>query len=768
MTILDLLREDGHELKRVGSTNGGEWAGACPSCGGTDRFRVWPLENGAGRWWCRQCKKTGDAIQYLRDFRGMDFKAARSYLGKPVPTPKPKTLKPARPTSAPEAVYPYLDEHGKLLAEKCRFPRKRFAWRRTKGKGYEWDLGGIKPGLFRLPELIEARKAGRTLFICEGEKDCNNVAALGLDAITNPMGAGEWRPDYSEHLRGTEVVILPDNDEAGRDHTEQVARSLLGKAKSIKVLALPDLPEKGDVSDWLEAGGTREQLEALAEAAPTWTPPAAPVEITAKLDLPLPAEEINSYHRTDSGNAELFAALYCNRVRYDHGRGRWLLWRGQWWSENQDGELHRLALDVARVRYLAAADEPDPDKKRELNKASLLLESKTKTEAMLALTRNLKPMADTGEGWDQDPWLLAVNNGVVDLRTGELRPGKPGDKITRHLDLEYDPGAPKPQRWLRFLEEIFSGDKELIAFIHRAVGYSLTGDVHEKCLFLCHGVLGDNGKTVFLNTLTYLLGPYATDAANHTFTVSKYEGAGVESGIAKLDGARLVTALELRETDIFNEARIKRMTGGDPVTCKWMGKDHFTYKPQYKIWLTFNQRPRAMDDRAFFNRVQEIPFLKTFDKNKEPDLADTLRSEAPGILAWAVKGCLAWQEHGHLDPPLAVENAVAEFKRESDFYSRWLEEKTDDDEGAEVKGSDAYRSYTAWCEQQGLKEWQILAQNTFGKKIGERFKSRSSREGVYYKGFKLRKPVKGSLKSDRQEGRERASRGTVGVKKALK
>ncbi len=171
------------------------------------------------------------------------------------------------------AAYDYKDASGKLLFQVCRTADKRFFQRRPDGRG-GWlnGLGGVKPVLYRLPELLKAVRRGETVFIPEGEKDVDNLARLGLAATCNPMGAGKWRDHYSEHLRGAKVVILPDNDEPGRKHAQQVANSLYGKTGSVKVLELPSLPEKGDISDWLAVGGTKDELLQLAAEAPEWEP----------------------------------------------------------------------------------------------------------------------------------------------------------------------------------------------------------------------------------------------------------------------------------------------------------------------------------------------------------------------------------------------------------------------------------------------------------------------------------------------------------------
>jgi len=295
------LAADGYDLKQKTID---EYACPCPFCGGEDRFIVWPVQGVGGRYWCRQCKRQGDLIQYLHDKRGLSYQEAAEMAG--------KTGKQPQRGSFGELVmvYDYRDPDGNLLFQVCRYqtPKgKTFRQRRPDGEGgwiwgltagEYWRRSGQKdwfkvnrtppagaavkhfpqcaPTLYRLPELLK-NDPEALMFIVEGEADADALAALGLAATTNPQGAGKWRAEFNEFFRGRWVVIIPDNDDPGRKHALQVAQNLHGIATSVKVLELPELPEKGDASDWLKVGGTRLELLNLADAAPEWShPPRAP------------------------------------------------------------------------------------------------------------------------------------------------------------------------------------------------------------------------------------------------------------------------------------------------------------------------------------------------------------------------------------------------------------------------------------------------------------------------------------------------------------
>jgi putative DNA primase/helicase len=237
-------------------------------------------------------------------------------------------------------------------------------------------------------------------------------------------------------------------------------------------------------------------------------------------------------HRTDAGNAELFAALCRDCLRFDHTRRRWLLYAEHWWRADVDGELMRIAKQTARFRLKNSDAINDDEKRRQEVQWALHSESLPRLQAMLTLARNEKPLADAGENWDADPWLLGVANGVVNLRTGKLRPGTPNDRITLHTNVIFDPDARCP-RWDRFVSEIFDGDLELMSYVRRAVGYSLTGETSEQCFFCCHGE-GSNGKTTFLNAVRHVVGAYSCNLPFSAFEL--HARSAIPNDVATIPG----------------------------------------------------------------------------------------------------------------------------------------------------------------------------------------------------------------------------------------
>jgi putative DNA primase/helicase len=400
-------------------------------------------------------------------------------------------------------------------------------------------------------------------------------------------------------------------------------------------------------------------------------------------------------NRTDAGNAELFAALFRDRLRFDHARHRWLWYAEYWWTTDADGGIMRLAKQAVRSRLKNSATIGDDKTLKKEMQWALQSESLPRLQAMLTLAQSEKPLADDGRKWDSDSWLLGVANGVVDLKATRLRPGKPGDLITLHTGIPFDPDAKCP-RWDRFLEEIFDGDPDLISYINRAVGYSLTGDTSEQCFFCCHGE-GANGKSTFLNAIRYIVGDYACNLPFSAFELAAR--STIPNDIATLPGRRFVTAIETDESAVLNTARIKALTGGDPITARLLYRDLFTFIPVAKFWLAFNHRPDVADDsHGFWRRVHLIPFNRQFDPDAEPDLPDKFRAEAQGIMAWAIRGCLEWRTEG-LAPPSSVLQATNAYRQDSDPLRNFVADRCILHPDAQISVASLWSEYIEWCLQ---------------------------------------------------------------------
>jgi putative DNA primase/helicase len=318
--------------------------------------------------------------------------------------------------------------------------------------------------------------------------------------------------------------------------------------------------------------------------------------------------------------------------------------------------------------------------------------------AIERLARADRRHAATVEQWDADLWLLNTPEGTVDLRTGELREHRRDDYITKIT--KSGPGGYRPL-WLQFLDRITAGDSELQSFLKRLVGYSLTGSTSEQALFFLYGT-GANGKSVFLSTISSLLGDYAKTAPASSFTASSTEQHPTD--LAGLRGARFVTAIETEDGVRWAESKIKSLTGGDKIAARFMRCDFFEFIPEFKLVIAGNHKPglRSVDE-AIRRRLHLIPFTITIPEvERDPHLSEKLRAEFPGILAWAIQGSLEWQQHG-LNPPDIVRNATADYLASEDAIGRWLEDDCIKDESLWTPGAALSLDYKVWCERTGEK-----------------------------------------------------------------
>jgi P4 family phage/plasmid primase-like protien len=352
------------------------------------------------------------------------------------------------------------------------------------------------------------------------------------------------------------------------------------------------------------------------------------------------------------------------------------------WDFDTTLRIFDMARTICRVASAAAPEKI----------ASTIASAKT-VAAVVSLTRSDRRHAATVDQWDSDPWLLNTPAGIVDLRTGKTMPHERDKHMTKITAVA--PAGDCPL-WRRFLNEI-TGDTELQAFLQRIAGYSLTGITREHALFFAYGT-GGNGKGVFLNTLTAILGSYAAIAPMETFVASREERHPTD--LAGLRGARLVSSQETEQGRRWAESKIKALTGGDPITARFMRQDFFTYVPAFKLVIAGNHKPglRGVDE-AIRRRFHLLPFTVTITK-PDRELPEKLRAEWPGILRWMIEGCLAWQRDG-LTPPDVVRLATDAYLTSEDAVAQWLDEHCACDKSYAERSTALFSSWKSWAEIAG-------------------------------------------------------------------
>ena len=353
----------------------------------------------------------------------------------------------------------------------------------------------------------------------------------------------------------------------------------------------------------------------------------------------------------------IFSDKYQDDLRYVALMGKWLLWDGKVWKQDQILEVFDLIRKLCRKHF---SDE-EALRKRFLNAGTV--------SAIERLVRSDIAHRATVDQWDSDDWILNTPTGIVGLKTGNLQPHEPNQHCTKITAAGPDGDCPIFQK---FLNDVTNGDQDLTDFIQRVMGYACTGSTREHALFFFYGT-GANGKGTLLNTITNILNDYAVIANTDVFTESRHDRHPTE--LASLMGARLVVAQETDEGRKWAESKIKALTGGDPITARFMRQDFFTYTPKFTLIIAGNHKPSIQTvDEAMRRRLNLVPFTVTIPKaQRDPDLAEKLQQESAGIMQWLIDGALTYQEQG-LNAPQAVLEATESYFEDEDTLAQWIAE----------------------------------------------------------------------------------------------
>ncbi|MGE0666173.1 MAG: phage/plasmid primase, P4 family [Sphingomonadales bacterium] len=389
---------------------------------------------------------------------------------------------------------------------------------------------------------------------------------------------------------------------------------------------------------------------------------------------------------TEDALADAFAARFGRSWRYVAVWEQWLSWSGKAWLRDQSLHAHDLARQVCRE---AAIGAPAESLGKRLSKNATI-------SAVEHLARSDRRHACGPEIWDADPWLLNTRDGIVDLRSGEVRPHDPLSYMTKAAGAGLGGGC---FSWLEFLDTVTAGDKDLQANLQRVMGYCLTGTTSEHALFFCYGT-GANGKSVFVSTMAEVLGDYATLAPMDMFMAS--HGDRHPTDMAGLRGARMVTSIETEQGSRWAESKLKALTGGDKITARFMRQDFFAYTPQFKLVIVGNHKPAIRNvDEAMRRRLHMIPFTVTIPPEKrDKSLQQRLQAERDGILAWALEGSREWQRIG-LSPPASVLAATEDYFDAEDAVGRWLEERCERAPNLKDSSARLFGDWKLWAEQNG-------------------------------------------------------------------
>jgi len=659
------------------------------------------------------------------------------------PSPESAIAYYVRNYGRPTAHWVYPDPDGFELMRMYRFsfldkagePDK--VYRPVHPSADGWRVGD-PPGdlpLFNLNKLTAAELA----IVVEGEKCACLVDTLGLVGTTSAHGANSaLKTDWSP-LAGKKAVILPDHID-GQDYAQSVAQILtdLDPPAEVRILPLPGLKAKGDdIEQWLEGlpqdwtpADRRIELERLILTAPTWSaPPPEPPKLPVTIDE-------NGFNLTEWGNAQRLIRAYGDRLRYCHSRSIWLTWDGRRWDPAERGTIWQWTKETIRQLVIEASETGDHDLSVQTYRWALYCQRQKVMAATINLAWSEPGVGVVAGDFDRDPWLLNCPNGTVDLRTGDLRPHNRENLLSKLTLCDYEPTAHCP-RWRKALELIFAGDAEMISYIQRALGYSLTGDTGLQAIFLCHGK-GRNGKNTVLDTVRAILHDYATVAAPRILLAAGQNDH--PTALADLMGRRFVPTSEVDKGERMAESLVKRLTGDRTIKARFMRQDPFEFAVTFKLWMLANARPEIKGrDEGIWSRIKLIPFEVFIPPEKRiPNLSEILvAEEGPGILGWIVQGAVDWRRDG-LQDPRKVTEAMESYRAEQDVLADFLADCCVSHLANEclfdkvrVRATELYVRYQDWCKESGEKD--VLSKRLFGQELSDRGYTLIPSNGVHYR-----------------------------------
>lgn len=638
----------------------------------------------------------------------------------------------------PAVTFPYFDIAGNLTGTRIRLANKKLWTRGAKAKETLY-------GLWKYSHYPVDGQWARDLVICEGESDVQTLFLYDIAALGVP-GAECWNEAHAQLpiIQNAERIFIVHEPGTGGDRfVAAVSQSLpRGKAFALKFPAKDPsalhIESPSDPAEITPARAARRLANGMVVDAQKEmvVVPAIKSAFIQAFDAaiaaatPIGAEEgapaVNRrFNYTDSGNAEMLVALHGENFRWLTDEEVFCFWNGSKWEKNKSGNiLLPITKEVARAI-------PDPDWK-------LTSESAGKRQAMIAMARGEKQVLAKRDLFDQRTMLLNVQNGTLDLETQDFRDFCREDYLTKQAPVMFDftAGCPKFEA---FLDRIFDGDKDMIHFIVKALGYSLTGSAKEQCFFFCYGT-GANGKSTLFEVFRLLVGAdYAGTAGFSTFVEKKHQDASGYD-IATLPGRRMITTVEPQKSGRLNEELLKLMTGDEVIKTRQIYGVPFDFKPECKLWFAMNQHPRiAGQDEGIWRRVRLIPFsVQIPPAERIQGYQEILwREEGPGILNLLLEGVRDWLAEG-LTPPSAVTKATEAFRAEQDVLARFLEEHTLRGKRSQhVKAGDLYSAYQRWAEANGEYPQRL---NEFFAEVARRgaVKRRTTNDGFHYFGLTLK------------------------------
>jgi putative DNA primase/helicase len=436
---------------------------------------------------------------------------------------------------------------------------------------------------------------------------------------------------------------------------------------------------------------------------------------------------------TDSTNASRLIREHGRNIRYNAAWKKWLVWNGRHWEIDEGGaSIQEKTLETVRNIYDELSKTHDYRERIEIEKYAMISESLRRREATVRAAQYVKRLNIKSDDLDRNPWLLNARNGTINVLTGEFTEHRQEDYITKVANVDYDPQADCPQ-WKQFIREIMDYKTDVINFLQTAAGVAITGDTREQTMFILYGS-GANGKTTFLNTIMSILGDYGTSTPTETFM--RKSGDQITNDIARLRGTRFVTTTEAEQGRRLAEPLIKKITGNDEMTARFLYGEYFNFKPTCKIFMATNHKPVIKGtDYGIWRRIKLIPFTTRIPEEKQDKrLEEKLITEASGILNWLLEGTARWQREG-LVAPDDILNATDEYRGEMDVIGSFLKEVCVMQADVSIRIRELYRAYSDWCDDNNEHP---VNERSFSSRIKEMgFEQARTAEARFWKGLAL-------------------------------
>jgi P4 family phage/plasmid primase-like protien len=615
--------------------------------------------------------------------------------------------------------YEYLDENGNFVACKTRYSDKSFSWKRPDGKrGWIFDLKGVQIFLYNFPEVL----TNDLIYVVEGEKDVETFKKFGKVATCSPHGAGpgKWQAQANKYFKDKAVLIISDNDLAGKDHAIETANNLRNFAKSVKVLDLlkidPELPESGDTTDIIDKLGEAgmKEIERLADKTAEYEPVAKEIVSAAKENLLEPSDH------TDVGQAEVLGHEYGKILRYSQAT-KWIIYNGKVWEESEikaqglaqelterQLKCSRKMLKIARATVdeevesgdLEVGKKDSPGEKHAKQYRKFILGRRKSSNIAATLIAARPALEIAAECLDADGFLLNTPAGTVDLRTGEMRQHNSDDFCTKMTAVS--PGDDGAEEFAEFLKVITDADKALENYHQLNAGESIIGKVLYENVKIAKGS-GKNGKSTLYNLEARVLGTYSGFLSAETLTVNCRKNKSPE--YAELRGKRLVIAAELEEGMRLDTAIVKKLCSTDPVYAEKKYKDPFSFTPTHTVVLYTNHLPRVgTTDVGTWRRLTVIPFDAVISEESDiKNYADYLFRNAGGaVLSWMIEGAKKFiAADFKIEPPECVKRAIEDYRATNDWLDDYLTERCEINKMYDQKAGELYADYRDYCKNTG-------------------------------------------------------------------